>query len=74
MARAPRASFSGSSAVLESISRTNRGQSPLEKCAGDGIGRHTRLKIWGPIGRAGSSPAPRTIAVANFGLCGIMET
>ena len=30
------------------------------QCPDGGIGRHVRLKIWWPHGRAGSSPAPGT--------------
>lgn len=33
----------------------------LQKCADGGIGRHARLKISWPYGRAGSIPAPRTM-------------
>ena len=29
-------------------------------CRDGGIGRHARLKIWCPLGRAGSSPARGT--------------
>jgi hypothetical protein len=35
-------------------------------CADDGIGRHERLKISWPQGRAGSSPALRTILGTRF--------
>ena len=33
------------------------------RCPGGGIGRHRRLKISRPNGRAGSSPAPGTISI-----------
>ena len=38
-----------------------------EICLGGGIGRHCRLKICCPYGRAGSSPAPGT----KPRLCGV---
>ena len=36
-------------------------------CPGGGIGRHARLKILCPFGRAGSSPAPGTLASQKCG-------
>ena len=35
-------------------------------CRDGGIGRHARLKIWCPLGRAGSSPARGTKIANNF--------